>query len=145
MNRLRLPGILLVSLLAACASPPEPAAPPPPPAAPPPPAPPPAPAAAVEPPKPAEPTAEEKKKAQDLAELQEDRAKIEADNKAEIARLTPEIHAQAKAIAEKSYPTGKAAIQAAAAGKYRKPGNADRDKYRHPAETMDFFGLKPNM
>ena len=30
-------------------------------------------------------------------------------------------------------------------GKYRKPGNADRDKYRHPLDTLKFFGLKPNM
>ncbi len=146
MSRKHLTVMFLVSIVGACASPPEPVAPPPPAATPPSPAPPsPAPAAAVEPPKPAEPTAEEKKKAQALAELNEDRAKIEADQKAEVARLTPEIHAEAKAIAEKTYPTGKAAIQAAAKGKFRKPGNADRDKFRHPAETLDFLGFKPNM
>ena len=27
----------------------------------------------------------------------------------------------------------------------RKPGNADRDKYRHPIETLEFFGIKPTM
>ena len=27
----------------------------------------------------------------------------------------------------------------------RKPGDADRDKYRHPLETLGFFGIKPNM
>jgi predicted methyltransferase len=41
------------------------------------------------------------------------------------------------------YPSGKAAITAAAAGPQRKPGDADRDKYRHPVETLDFFGFKP--
>jgi predicted methyltransferase len=146
MTRKHFAVVIFSSLVGACASPPEPVAPPPPAATPAPPAPPPpAPAAAVEAPKPAEPTAEEKKKAQDLAELQQDRAKVEANQKAEVDRLTPELHAEAKAIAEKSYPNGRAAIQAAAAGKYRKPGNADRDKYRHPAEMMDFFGFKPTM
>ena len=97
------------------------------------------------PPAPPEPTPEEKKKAKAAKELQEDRAKWEEENKAEMARWTPEMHAAAKAMAEKTYPTGKAAIQAAMAGKHRKPGNADRDKYRHPAETLEFFGFKPAM
>lgn len=140
--------MLLVALAGACASPPEPVAPPAPvsvPATPPPPATPAAAVAAPEPPKPAEPTAEETKKAHDLAMLQKDRAKIEADHETEVARLTPQIHAEAKALAEKNYPTGHAAIQSVMAGKYRKPGNADRDKYRHPVETLDLFGFKPTM
>src|SRR4051794_17286821 len=132
MKRNQLFAIIVLSFGSACANPPEPAPPPPPPAMPPPA--PQTPAAATEPPKAAEPSAEEKKKAKDREELEQDRAKIEADQKAEVARLTPEIHAEAKALAEKSYPTGKAAIQAAMAGKHRKPGNAERDKYRHPAD-----------
>jgi predicted methyltransferase len=88
---------------------------------------------------------EEKKKAEAAAELKQDRAKMEADHKAEVARLTPEIHAQAKALAEKSYPSTRAALEAALAGKHRKPGNADRDKYRHPVETLTFLGLQPKM
>jgi predicted methyltransferase len=135
--------VVLVSILTACGSdpPPAPATPPPPP---------PAPVAVVAPapvePAPApEPTAEEKKKAQDQKELQDERAKWDVDNKAEIARWTPEMHAAAKAVADKSYPTGRAAITAAMAGKYRKPGNADRDKFRHPVETLEALGFKPNM
>jgi predicted methyltransferase len=31
------------------------------------------------------------------------------------------------------------------AGKHRKPGNADRDKFRHPVETLDMLGFKPTM
>jgi predicted methyltransferase len=121
----------------------------PPPASPPPPSPPPPTPVAqtdtpAEPPK-AEPTPEEKKKAEAAKKLQDDRAKWEADKKAEQARWTPEIHAAAKALAEKTYPSAKAGIQAAMAGKHRQPGNADRDKYRHPVETLDAFGLKPNM
>jgi predicted methyltransferase len=36
-------------------------------------------------------------------------------------------------------------IQRAVLDPGRKPGNAARDKYRHPAETLSFFGLKPDM
>ncbi|MBI5533506.1 MAG: class I SAM-dependent methyltransferase [Deltaproteobacteria bacterium] len=31
------------------------------------------------------------------------------------------------------------------AGAHRKPGAAERDKYRHPLETLEFFGFKTNM
>jgi predicted methyltransferase len=116
---------------------------------PPPPPPTPSPVAAT-PPTPAptaakEPTAEEKKKAEDAQHLKEDRAKWEEDHRAEVARWNPELHSEAKALADKNFPTGKAAISAMVAGKHRKPGNADRDKYRHPVETLEFFGFKPTM
>ncbi|MDB4994030.1 MAG: hypothetical protein JWM74_1462, partial [Myxococcaceae bacterium] len=125
---------------AACGSEPPPAPlPPPPPAAPP------APVVAPEPAKPVEPTAEEKKKAADAKQLEDDRATWEGENKAEIARWTPELHAAAKALASKTFPNGKAAIQAAVASKTRKAANAERDKSRHPVETLEFFGFKPTM
>jgi predicted methyltransferase len=95
--------------------------------------------------KPAEPTAEEKKKADALKELEKDRAKMKADHEADKARWTPELRAEAKALADKTFPTGKAAIVAAATSKVRKPGNADRDRFRHPAETLELFGFKPTM
>jgi predicted methyltransferase len=95
--------------------------------------------------KPAEPTAEEKKKAEALKELEADRAKLKADTEAEKARWTPEMRAEAKALTDRAFPNGKAAITAAMNAKFRKPANAARDKYRHPAETLDFFGFKPNM
>jgi predicted methyltransferase len=133
------PALLFV-LVAACESTPEtPATPPPPPATaepPPPPAP---------PPPPPEPTAEEKKKAEAQKQMQEYRVETETNAKAEAARWTPELHAEAKALAEKAYPSPKAAIQAALAGKHRKPGDVERDKHRHPVETLTFFGLKPTM
>jgi predicted methyltransferase len=94
---------------------------------------------------PAEPSPEEKKKAEEARQLRDDRAKWEADQKVELARWTPQLHAEAKAIAEKTYPSGKAAVQAALRGPQRKPGDVARDKYRHPAETLDFFGFKPTM
>jgi predicted methyltransferase len=87
--------------------------------------------------------AEAKKQAEARAELEADRAKMEADDKAERERLTPAIRAEAKALAEKDYPNARAAISAALKGKHRKAGNAARDKYRHPVETLSFLGLKP--
>jgi predicted methyltransferase len=126
----------------------------PPPTAPPPPAPLPAPVAsasaaptdssAAAAPAP-EPTPEEKKKAEAKKQLADDKAKWQDENKAELARWTPDLHASAKALAEKTYPNLRAALTAALAAPDRKPGNADRDKFRHPLETLSFFGLKPTM
>ena len=93
----------------------------------------------------AEPTPEEKKKAEAARELAEDRAKMEADTKAESARWTPEVRAEAKKLAETKHANLKAALNAALKGKHRKPTSAERDKYRHPVETLEFFGLKPTM
>jgi len=100
---------------------------------------------ASEAPKPPEPTPEEKAKAEEARILKEDRAKWEAEDKAETARWTPAMHADAKALADKAFPNGKAAITAMMAGKHRRPGNAERDKYRHPIETLELFGFKPTM
>ena len=93
----------------------------------------------------AEPTPEERKTAEEHKKLSDERAKWEEDNKAELARWTPEMHAAAKALADKAYPSLTAAINAAVAGKDRKPGNADRDPYRHPLKTLAFFGITPSM
>ncbi|HEU5397815.1 MAG TPA: hypothetical protein VFV77_00930, partial [Gammaproteobacteria bacterium] len=38
-----------------------------------------------------------------------------------------------------------AALNQALQGSWREPANAARDKYRHPKETLEFFGLKPDM
>jgi predicted methyltransferase len=103
----------------------------------------PPPAASAAPAAAPEPTAEEKKKAEEAEHLQADRAKFQEDSKAEIARWTPEMHASAKALADKSYPDLASALKAAMAGTDRKPGNAARDKFRHPVETLSFFGVKP--
>ncbi len=36
-------------------------------------------------------------------------------------------------------------LDAVIAGKHRDPVNAARDKYRHPRETLRFFGIRPDM
>jgi predicted methyltransferase len=119
---------------------------------PPPPAPPPAePIASPAPPppepaKPApapEPTEAEKKAAEQLKTLQADRAKARATFEAEKARLTPEIVAAAKAIADKAYPTGAAALKAALTSPARKPGDPERDARRHAVETLTLCGFSP--
>lgn len=139
---------LLALALVACGS----SAPLPPPPAPPPLLPPPSaasvappPKAVTEPPKPAEPTPEEKAKAAARAMLEKDRAKFEAEQAAEAARWTPELHAAVRPLADKVYPTGHAAMLAVLAGKHRRPASPGRDHDRHPVETFDFYGLQPNM
>ncbi len=40
-------------------------------------------------------------------------------------------------------PATDASLQANLAGSWRTPANVARDRYRHPAETLAFFGIKP--
>jgi len=47
--------------------------------------------------------------------------------------------------ADASDGDGSAAIAAALRGSQRSPGAADRDQYRHPVETLAFFGFTPTM
>jgi predicted methyltransferase len=141
-------ALLLVPL--GCEETPPPVAPPAPP--------PPAETAAVAPPPPPvqtakpEPTPEEKKKAEEekkkaeaAQRLAADRAEWETESKAEAARWTPEMHAEATKLASAKYPTLKAALSAVLKGKHRNPKSGPRDVYRHPVETLEFFGLKPTM
>ena len=136
-------SLFALSTVLACGAAQEPA--PPAPAPTPAPEPPAASAAAVAPaPAPAL-SPEEKKKEEERKALEADRQKMLGDHEAEVARLTPELRAQAKTLADKDYGSGRAAIEAALAGKHRKPGNAERDTQRHPQATLEFFGFKPNM
>ena len=77
------------------------------------------------------------------AQVQAAQARWDVKNKAELARWTPEMHTAAAALANKVYPSGKAGVEAAMKGPQRAKDHADRDPFRHPAETMAFFGLKP--
>jgi predicted methyltransferase len=147
MRRLYLASLVLSgSVLLGCGGAEEPPmAPPPPPVAPPPLASVAPPPTAEAPPPAPEPTPEEKNKAEAHKKLQDDRAKWQEDHKAEVARWTPELHAAAKALADKKYPDLRAAMKAVLAGPQRKPAEVERDKYRHPGETLAFFGLQPSM
>lgn len=91
-----------------------------------------------------EPTPEEKKKAEEAAKLVEDQKKMREAAQVELARWTPELRAEATKLATTQYPSLKAALNAALKSTVRKPGNADRDKARHPLATLEFAGIKPN-
>lgn len=88
---------------------------------------------------------EAQKKAAEQAALQRDFAELARDDAAERARLTPEIRAAAKALAEKKYADGPSAVSATMAGPHRAPDNVARDGQRHPLETLELFGFAPDL
>jgi len=61
------------------------------------------------------------------------------------ARWTPELRAEVTAMTEKPWPSTEAALTTILASSHRAPGNAERDAWRHPQQTLQFFGLEPNM
>lgn len=62
-----------------------------------------------------------------------------------IAVLAVATTAAAVASVAVSAPqTQRAALKAAVAAPTRTPANVARDKYRHPVETLAFFGVQPN-
>ena len=62
-----------------------------------------------------------------------------------LPRRTSATPAAAGAPPDASVAAGSAAIAAAMRGSHRTPGAADRDQYRHPVETLAFFGFTPTM
>jgi predicted methyltransferase len=52
---------------------------------------------------------------------------------------------QTQTHADAGIAAGSAAIAAAMRGSHRSAGAADRDQYRHPVETLAFFGFTPTM
>src|SRR5690606_38914062 len=57
------------------------------------------------------------------------------------AGAAPALAADPPAAAPEAAPD--AALQAALAGDWRSEANRARDAYRHPAQTLGFFGLAP--
>lgn len=129
----------LALALPACSNPPPPAAPEaspePPPVAP-----------AVEPP--ATVAAAEQPSAAAAAvdpKLEADFAKMEEEANREAARFTPELRQSLAPLASTEYETVREAYERLKGSPHRAPGNAQRDVHRHPAETLEFFGIKPTM
>jgi predicted methyltransferase len=91
------------------------------------------------------PSAEDPKKAEDQRKLAEDFAKLNASISTEKARMTDQVRKEIADLSAKDYGSFKAAVQAALKSSHRTPGAADRDKYRHPVETLTFFGLRMDM
>ena len=48
-------------------------------------------------------------------------------------------------VALEAQPSAGAALDAAIVGAHRSAANKARDRYRHPKETLEFFGLRPDM
>lgn len=127
--------LLLLPIACGGAPPPEPVEPEPQFVAPPePPEPPPAP----------ELTEEEKAQQAAAAKLAEEFAKLDKEIAEEASRWTDELRAEATQLASATYPSAAVGIPTIMKGNHRVPGNAARDVYRHPKETLDFFGLKPS-
>mgnify|MGYP000150030195 CR=1 FL=1 len=85
---------------------------------------------------------EEEAKAAKLAKRFAD---LEEAKTKEAARWTDEMKAGAKALVEADYKNAGEAIKAILASPHRNPDNVARDEFRHPAETLAFFGLKQDM
>jgi len=75
-------------------------------------------------------------------------AEAESDAAKEAARWTPEMHTAAAAMVAKVGARPADVTPAMAAilkSNHRIPGHAERDKYRHPLETLGLFGISPSM
>jgi predicted methyltransferase len=75
--------------------------------------------------------------------IDQERAQFKAEHDAEVARFTPELHAQAKALAERTYPSLRAGLPPILKSAHRQPGNAERDAQRHPLQTLELMGVTP--
>ncbi len=78
---------------------------------------------------------EEKKWSDRLAKAEAKAAEVEA-------RWTPEMQEGLTKLVAAKYKKPAKALDAILASPHRAPGNADRDKYRHPKETLAFFEIK---
>jgi predicted methyltransferase len=87
--------------------------------------------------KPAQPTQEELM-VKRLAEMEAEAAKTRE-------RWTPELEKKVAALNGKKWTSTKTALKTILASEHRAPGNAERDAFRHPSETLVFMGLEPNM
>jgi predicted methyltransferase len=83
--------------------------------------------------------------AEDAPATPEDYADAEAKAKAEKARFTPELREKARALADAKPRSTRAGLEASLKSPHRKPGNPERDVYRHPIETLEFIGITPKM
>ncbi len=56
---------------------------------------------------------------------------------------TASVHAQTPPASDSSNAVTASALDTAVAGSWRAPASVARDVYRHPAETLGFFGIAP--
>jgi predicted methyltransferase len=97
------------------------------------------------PPVDAEADAQKAKEAEERERYTQAKAKLQSRYAEEAKRWDDELKKSTSKLVARKYSSTKKALQAALKSPHREPGNADRDKYRHPIETLTFFGLKPDM
>jgi predicted methyltransferase len=91
---------------------------------------------------PAAPSAEDAA-ADKQRQLADEHAKVRAEHEQEVARFTPELRAQAKALADKKYASTRAALAQILKSPHRNPRSSARDGQRHPLETLEFLAVTP--
>ncbi len=84
-------------------------------------------------------------KAAQRKEFEKAMQELEAEHAKEVARWTPEIKEAAAKLTARKWRSTQVAMKAILASPHRQPKSAARDQYRHPTETLGFFGIKPNM
>ena len=109
------------------------------------------PAAAPEPAPATDPAADQaaaeeaEKKRQQAEQMAQALKEAEAEAAKEAERWNDDLKKKVTALVEKKHKSARSALKAILASPHRVPGHSDRDKYRHPVETLTFFGIKPNM
>lgn len=89
-------------------------------------------------------TAEDPKAAERAKKLAEDLVKLDQDSAKEKARIEP-LRKGLDELRNKDFANIKAAVNAVLKSPHRVPGNAERDAFRHPMETLTFFGIRQDM
>ncbi len=90
--------------------------------------------------------ADEAKKAEERkARIEKALAELETWKTEEKARWNDEVEASVVKLVAADHGDAAKALTAILASKHRVPDNASRDQYRHPAETLAFFGTTAEM
>ncbi len=72
-------------------------------------------------------------------------AELEAEYAKDAARWTPELKAEATKLTSTKWRGTAVALATILKSDIRKAENKSRDQFRHPKETLLFFGIKPTM
>lgn len=88
---------------------------------------------------------EEQKKADRIARIKTEFEALDAWKAKEAERWNDEVTAATKELVAKSFDSAEAAVEAIVSSAHRHPDNVARDEYRHPKETLAFFGIEPDM
>lgn len=84
---------------------------------------------------------EEAKKIEDTKKVTEAIAELKIELAKEKERWTEEAVASIKTLASTDFKNAEEGLKALMAGAHRKADNVKRDVYRHPLETLTFFGV----